>query len=389
MNNPAIKLIAPGDRRNMDEAGIMEGVRGNGLVLGSSRKRYTLLQQSGSRDLITAVESINALGQALPPLCIFQGKWVQRQWFPPEVEPYKEWFFTASATGWTNDEIALAWLDLIFIPLTKPETKRPRLLILDGHGSHTTDEFMIRCFQNDIFLLFLPSHSSHVLQPLDLSVFSPIKRAYRDELAKKDILIDSSPISKMTFLECYYKARLVGLTAMNIRSGWKASGLWPVNVAKPLMSPYVLQPLIGPFRAPSPPSTPPRAGMKRKDDHGHYILTPKGSHQVRKIIRDFIDDKQIDPPMRLLFRKICKGLDEQQVKISINTAKITQLERQNEMLRPKKRARLLPNPNSKFATVEQLAEQADRYTAIPDEIEAPDELENYIFEELCFVWQLE
>jgi hypothetical protein len=77
------------------------------------------------------------------------------------------------------------------------------------------------------------------------------------------------------------------------------------------------------------------------------------------------------------------------VKISINTAKITQLERQNEMLRPKKRARLLPNPNSKFATVEQLAEQADRYTAIPDEIEAPDELENYIFEELCFVSQLE
>jgi hypothetical protein len=77
------------------------------------------------------------------------------------------------------------------------------------------------------------------------------------------------------------------------------------------------------------------------------------------------------------------------VKISINTAKITQLERQNEMLRPKKRARLLPNPNSKFATVEQLAEQAGRYTAIPDEIESPDELENYIFEELCFVWQLE
>jgi hypothetical protein len=59
------------------------------------------------------------------------------------------------------------------------------------------------------------------------------------------------------------------------------------------------------------------------------------------------------------------------------------------MLRPKKRTRLLPNPNSKFSTVEQLAEQADRYTAIPDEIEAPEELENYIFKELYFIWQLE
>ncbi|KAK7218192.1 hypothetical protein V2G26_006195 [Clonostachys chloroleuca] len=114
-----------------------------------------------------------------------------------------------------------------------------------------------------------------------------------------------------------------------------------------------------------------------------------GSHQVRKIIRDFIDDKVIDPPMRLLFRKIYKGLDEQQVKISLNTVKIAQLERQNEMLRPKKRTRLLPNPNSKFSTVEQLAKQAARYDAIPDEIEAPEELENYIFEELCFQWQIE
>uniref|UniRef100_A0A8H7MYJ1 DDE-1 domain-containing protein n=1 Tax=Bionectria ochroleuca TaxID=29856 RepID=A0A8H7MYJ1_BIOOC len=337
MNHPAIKYISPRDRWNMDEAGIMEGVRGNGLVLGSSRKQYTLLKQSGSRDLVTAVESINALGVALPPLIIFQGKWVQQQWFPPELELYKKWFFTASATGWTNDEIALAWLDLIFIPLTKPETKRPRLLILDGHGSHTSDEFMIKCFQNDIFLLFLPSHSSHVLQPLDISVFSPVKRAYREELAKKDILIDSSPISKMTFLQCYAKARFIGLTDMNIRSSWKGSGLWPINIAKPLMSPYVMKPVFGPFRPPStPPSTPPRAGMKRKDHHEPDISTPKGSHQVRKIIRDFIDDKVIDPPMRLLFRKICKGLDEQQVKISLNTVKIAQLERQNEMLRPKK-----------------------------------------------------
>jgi 4-hydroxybenzoate polyprenyltransferase len=194
----------------------------------------------------------------------------------------------------------------------------------------------------------------------------------------------------MTFLQYYAKARLIGLTDTNIRSGWKGSGLWPVNVAKPLMSPYVMKPVFGPFRPPStPPSTPPKAGIKRKDHHKPDISTPKGSHQVRKIIRDFIDDKVIDPPMRLLFRKICKGLDEQQVKISLNTVKIAQLERQNEMLRPKKRTRLLPNPNSKFSTVEQLAKQAARYDAIPDEIEAPEELENYIFEELCFQWQIE
>jgi hypothetical protein len=391
LKNPTIRDIPASRRYNMDEGGILEGVGINGLVLGSSRKRYTLHKQTGSRELITAVETISATGEALPPLIIFKGKWVQKQWFPKDLEPFKEWFFTASENGWTSDEIALAWLQSIFIPLTKPASKKQkRLLILDGHGSHTTAQFMIQCYHNNIHLLFLPSHSSHVLQPLDISVFSPVKAAYRDELAESDVLIDSSPISKMTFLECYSKARLVGLTAYNIRAGWRGSGLWPVNEVKLLMSPYVMKPVFGPFRLPStPPTTPTKAGIKRKDDHDHEISTPRGSHQVRAAIRDFLDDKAIDPTMRLLFRKICKGLDEQQVKISLNTKRIRHLEVQNERLRPRKRTRLAPDPNTKFANVVQLAEQADRFAAIPDHIDEPEQIENYIFEELCFQWQLD
>ena len=58
-----------------------------------------------------------------------------------------------------------------------------RLLILDGHGSHTTPEFMVECFSNKIWLVFLPAHTSHVLQPLDVGVFSALKRYYRITLS--------------------------------------------------------------------------------------------------------------------------------------------------------------------------------------------------------------
>ena len=37
-------------------------------------------------------------------------------------------------------------------------------------------------------------------------------------------------------LECYYKARLEAFTEFNCKVGWKVSGLWPVNIRKPLMS---------------------------------------------------------------------------------------------------------------------------------------------------------
>ena len=129
----------------------------------------------------------------------------------------------------------------MFIPQTKPSDESARLLILDGHGSHETTEFMYKCLENNIYLIFLPPHSSHVLQPLDLSIFSPLKASYRKELNLLGSLIDSAPIGKRNFLLCYYKAREASITAGNILAGWRATGLWPLNSSKPLMSRLLLE----------------------------------------------------------------------------------------------------------------------------------------------------
>jgi 4-hydroxybenzoate polyprenyltransferase len=48
-------------------------------------------------------------------------------------------------------------------------------------------------------------------------------------------------VKKQNFLRYYYKARLDGLIARNIKSGWKASGLWLTNSAKPLLSRLLLK----------------------------------------------------------------------------------------------------------------------------------------------------
>ena len=53
-----------------------------------------------------------------------------------------------------------------------------RLLILDGHDSHVTWEFLDYCLQNDIIPLCLPAHSTHILQPLDVGLFGPLQRNY-------------------------------------------------------------------------------------------------------------------------------------------------------------------------------------------------------------------
>ncbi|KAF2837713.1 DDE-domain-containing protein, partial [Patellaria atrata CBS 101060] len=59
-----------------------------------------------------------------------------------------------------------------------------RLLILDGHSSHATPEFDQYCTENKIITLCIPSHTSHRLQPLDVSCYSSLKVAYGHEVQK-------------------------------------------------------------------------------------------------------------------------------------------------------------------------------------------------------------
>ena len=167
---------------------------------------------------------------------------MQQQWFSLQLQGYDGWKFESTDNGWTTDATALEWLKTVFTPQTAPhDPKEARLLILDGHRSHETDEFMWECFQNNIHLLFLPPHTSYVLQPLDLSVFSPLKHAYRKRLGMLALLNDSTLIGKQNFLKCYKLARIDALTALNCKQGWSASGLWPVRMSKPLMNRLLLE----------------------------------------------------------------------------------------------------------------------------------------------------
>jgi hypothetical protein len=89
-------------------------------------------------------------------------------------------FVTSSDSGWTNDDLGLAWLRVIFDRSTKKKCRHSwRLLILNGHGSHVTIEFINFCDENRILLAIFPPHSTHSLQLLDVVMFSPLRRTYQ------------------------------------------------------------------------------------------------------------------------------------------------------------------------------------------------------------------
>jgi 4-hydroxybenzoate polyprenyltransferase len=353
---PLIKAIRAENRWNMDEAGIMEGQGENGLVVGSAEKRFIQKKQPGSRAWTSFIECISATGRALRPLVMFKGKSVQQQWFGVKLDDYKGWNFDATDNGWTSDATALEWLKKVFIPQTAPrDPKEARLLILDGHGSHETTEFMWECFKNNIHLLFLPPHTSHVLQPLDLSIFSPLKHAYRKRLGALALQNDSTPIGKQNFLNCYKQAREDALTEKNCKQGWAASGLWPVRMAKPLMSRLLLENSNKSTQL--APETLQNTVVPEWNRDGSLIEwgTPQKSVDVREQARQITRLGSLDAATaRTLLRSVSKSIDQKDFVIAQHELRIKQLESRVVQLQPRKRKKVKTSPNSKFATIEDI-----------------------------------
>jgi hypothetical protein len=136
------------------------------------------LIQPGNREWVTTIECVNAIGWSIPSTIIFKGKVHIEGWFDEILLP-GDWRIEMSANGWTTDEIGFCWLQKVFIPATNGHTKGGyRLLVLDGNGSHLTPEFDKVCKANNIVAIYMPPHSSHLLQPLDVHCFGPLKKAY-------------------------------------------------------------------------------------------------------------------------------------------------------------------------------------------------------------------
>jgi len=123
----------------------------------------------------------------------------------------------------------MAWLTRCFNPCTSDKANgHTRLLVCDGHDSHISAEFVRYCYEHDIALLLLLPHSSHLIQPLDVGVFSPLKAAMRSTLStifRTGIL----RLQKPEWIQSYIKAREKAMTRRNIESGWRGAGLWPIN----------------------------------------------------------------------------------------------------------------------------------------------------------------
>jgi hypothetical protein len=169
---------------NVDEKGFLIGI-GIKIRRIMSREAYEKgrCRQSahdGSREFITLIACISALGIAIPPVLLYKGvsRDLQDTWVE-DLEEKDPFHFASTENGWTNDAYRMEWLKTVFEPYTRPKrATTKRLLIVDGHSSHVNLAFIEYASRHSIIILILPPHSTHRLQPLDLNCFLPLGTKY-------------------------------------------------------------------------------------------------------------------------------------------------------------------------------------------------------------------
>ena len=228
----------------------------------SSQKKFKVVVSNGRTPLsespqvcphITACVTIGAAGYVMKPLYIIPNKKTLKglEMFDGKA------FFASSSSGWMNKNIFTYWGILFLTQMSRyrldlpPELRDKRiLLLLDGHKSRV-NFFIAMLF--DIYgidILIFPGHTSHLLQAFDVAIASPLKTAYKEFFLLHDLdleqLIQSlRPKKKLKevrimMIKCLNNALSESAILSNIESGFKASGIYPLDINVPLNSKYAM-----------------------------------------------------------------------------------------------------------------------------------------------------
>ena len=175
--------LPKGNICNLDETGLQPIARKEWVAAAKGARR-THSEGLSDRWSLTVLATIFADGDSMPPLFIVKGKQRLPSWWTDD-----DMVVTLQATGmsqaqmavqpnaWMNTDIFNRWFQDMFLPWTasRRSENTPMVLIMDNFGAHCNPDVIDVAPANHVYIVLLPAHSSHLLQPLDVGIMKPFK----------------------------------------------------------------------------------------------------------------------------------------------------------------------------------------------------------------------
>lgn len=214
---------------NCDETGFQTDAGKQRVLCKRGSKNPNKLVGSVTKASYTVLTCCNAIGDFLPLFINYKGLHLYSTWC---VNGPNNARYNCSPSGWMESPQFLDWFLNCFVPATSKQEGN-KLLIYDGHNSHISIELIETAVKNNITLLCLPAHTSHLVQPLDVGVFKAVKQSWRKilqqyyhETAYKNVDKIAFPnlMKKLCDSGCFSRANALG--------GFEGSGIYPLSKEK-------------------------------------------------------------------------------------------------------------------------------------------------------------
>ena len=207
---------------NVDETGMPLDPRKPRVVAKLGTKKVRVMG-SGNKHQITVVACASATGHVIPPMVIFEGKNLKREWLHNEVTGT---VYAMNDKGWINAPLFNEWFNHF---LRHAPPGRPLLLLLDGHSTHYKLDTISKAMEQEVIILTLPPHSSQDTQPLDTGMFGPLKHYWSRECHEWMAKNPYKFMSKVHFNTVFSKAWAKAALPSNAVAGFKKAGIHPLN----------------------------------------------------------------------------------------------------------------------------------------------------------------
>ncbi|XP_016346957.1 uncharacterized protein LOC107692423 [Sinocyclocheilus anshuiensis] len=160
---------------------------------------------------------------------------------------------TANDSGCMQEQDFVVFLQH-FVQYTRATEDNKVLLLLDNHSSHVSIEAVNFCRANGVVLLSFLPHCTHQLQPLDRTVYGPLKKNLNSEMDKWHRRHPGTTITIYDLPEMVNNILLLAASPQNVKKGFHCTGIWLYN--KDIFSEFNFLPASVTDRPPMAPSLP-------------------------------------------------------------------------------------------------------------------------------------
>ena len=212
---------------NVDEKGVSTVPNHPPKIIAlKGRKQVGGIASAEKGETTTLVMCGSASGFFVPPLFIF-----------PRVRNNNDLMIDAPpgaimdnfSTGWIQGYIFVNWLKH-FISQTNTSKDNPCALILDGHSTHTKSiELIDLARENGVHIVCLPPHTTHRLQPLDVSIMKPLSTNLANQ---SRLFMRNNPGATIGLYQVagiFKRASENACTQSNMMSGFEKCGIYPLD----------------------------------------------------------------------------------------------------------------------------------------------------------------